>query len=139
MKIDILEISKSRWINIGACHYKDLTFYYSERSDGQHKNDVGILVRNTIKKFVRNVVASDKIMMIQLKSRLVNINIIQIYALTADKAKEDIDNFYEQLRKILRSLKTHKINMIIGDFNTKVDREITKGIQVDLTLDLEIR
>jgi len=66
--------------------------------------------------------------MIQLKNRPVNINIIQVYAPTADKEKEDIDNFYEQLREILRSVKTHEINMIIGDFNAKVGREITEGV-----------
>lgn len=74
------------------------------------------------------VAYSDRIIMIQLERRPVNISIIQIYAPTADKAKEDIDNFYEQLREILRSVKTHKINMIVGDFNAKVGRKITEGV-----------
>lgn len=49
-----------------------------------------------------------------------NINIIQAYALTADKSNEEIKDFYRQPEGVFRLAKTNEIKIILGDFNAKV-------------------
>lgn len=49
----------------------------------------------------------------------VPINIIQVYALTAESSDRDIEKFYGDLENTLKATKHHE-NIIIGDFNAKV-------------------
>lgn len=51
-----------------------------------------------------------------------NINLIQIYAPTADKQDEEAEELYGQIQEVLRSLKPHEITIILGDFNAKVGK-----------------
>lgn len=46
--------------------------------------------------------------------------------LTADKSDKEVTEFYEQLRYMLRFLKNHKINIIIGDVNANVRRGLVE-------------
>ncbi|XP_030754464.1 uncharacterized protein LOC115881196 [Sitophilus oryzae] len=80
-------------------------------------------------KYVRNVVAySDRIILLQLSARPMNINILQIYAPTADKAEAEALEFYEQIREILHSLKPEDINVVLGDFNSIVGSGSVEGV-----------
>ncbi|KAG5336862.1 CFDP2 protein, partial [Acromyrmex charruanus] len=104
MKIDILGISKSRWTNNGACHYKGSIFYYSGRTDGQHRNGVGILVRNTVKKYVKNVVAySDRIIMHEI-----NVIIGDFNAKVGNRRKSNERKYKEIHQKIRQEIKIAK-------------------------------
>jgi hypothetical protein len=107
MKINIIRIGESRWTNNGACQYRGTSFYYSGRTDNEHRNGIGIIIKNIIKRHIKNVVAySDRIIMIQLEGKPTNINIIQIHAPTADKPDEEITKFYKQLREVLGHTKS---------------------------------
>lgn len=50
MNIDILGVSETRWTDSGICQHKDTSFYYSGRTDGKHKNGVGVIVKKHHKK-----------------------------------------------------------------------------------------
>ena len=74
-----------------------------------------------IKQTVLNVVnLSNRIMMVQIQSSTGKINIIQVYAPTADKDKHEIREFYGQLDYILKVMKNSETTIILGDFNAKV-------------------
>lgn len=60
--------------------------------------------------------------MVQLLGRPININIIQVYAPTADKPEEEVENFYKQLDQVLKLTKPNEINIILGDLNAKVGK-----------------
>lgn len=55
-------------------------------------------------------------------------NIIQIYAPTADCADDEIENFYSDVKTIIRTTKKHEINILMGDFNAKVGKEKTLNV-----------
>ncbi|XP_055375388.1 uncharacterized protein LOC129608089 [Condylostylus longicornis] len=43
-----------------------------------------------------------------------------VYAPTADKSEDEVDSFYSEIAELLKLTKPHEINLIIGDFNSKV-------------------
>ena len=57
-----------------------------------------------------------------------DLNIIQVYAPTADKEEPIIEEFYEQLNSLIKLTKSDEITIIIGDFNAKIG----KGKEEDL-------
>lgn len=58
--------------------------------------------------------------MLQLKTATGNMNIIQMYAPTADKENVEIEEFYAELNDMVRSIRNSDITIIMGDFNAKV-------------------
>ncbi|XP_073820464.1 uncharacterized protein [Musca autumnalis] len=67
-------------------------------------------------------------MLIQLEARPLKINIIQVYAPTADKSKEEVEEFYEDIKYLMNMTKHHEITIVQGDFNAKVGQDIVPGI-----------
>lgn len=113
MEIDILGITETRWPNSGICRKNGETFYYSGNNNPDHRNGVGFIVSKEIDKFVRNVVAySDRIILLQLSAKPININIVQAYATTMDGTETEVEQFYEQIREVLQSLKSQNINVL---------------------------
>ncbi|XP_072389606.1 uncharacterized protein [Diabrotica undecimpunctata] len=47
------------------------------------------------------------------------INIIQVYAPTADKDEEEIEQFYNTLNEVMRTTKRQYINIVLGALNAK--------------------
>lgn len=117
LNIDILGISETRWPKAGRCTTDD----YSGNDDNHHRHGVAVVISNKIHGAVTTFVPYlDQIIMLQLQAKPVNLNIIQIYAPTADKYDDEIEDFYEHLKSIIRLTKKHEINIVIGDFNAKV-------------------
>ena len=121
LNIDILGISELRWSGSGLINTDHGVIYYSGNLDNRHPNGVGIMINNNLKSCVKNFIPiSDRILLLQLKASRQNVNIIQVYAPTADKSEDIIEEWYDQLRQIVKQLKKHEVNLIIGDFNAKV-------------------
>lgn len=59
--------------------------------------------------------------LIQLFIASFNVNIIRICALTADKSKQGLEDWYQDL-EILKITKKHEVNLKIGDFSAKISR-----------------
>jgi hypothetical protein len=72
--------------------FHDYKIYYS----GDDKNyEYGVDVVVNRRRRVKNVIPqSNKIMLIQLQSAPFKLNIIQVYALTLDKADEEVEDFF---------------------------------------------
>jgi len=51
-------------------------------------------------------------------------NIIQIYAPTADKKEEEIEIFYKNIQDVFCRLPKNNLNIIMGDFNAKLGKRI---------------
>jgi len=85
-----------------------------------HRYSVVFLIKNSLKKYIKNVVAySERIIIFQLAGTPINMNLIQI-PMPLDKHDSDTAQFYEQLRDALRTTKKNKINIILSDFNAKI-------------------
>ncbi|XKL62987.1 hypothetical protein PGB90_005351 [Kerria lacca] len=63
--------------------------------------------------------------MIQLERKPTTVNIIQVYASTADSLEEEAEKFYDDLENALSITKSFEITIIMGDFNAKVGEEIS--------------
>lgn len=129
LKIPILGVCETKWPGSNILRSNGYIIYHSGKAEGPRSNGVAIIVKEEIRNCVQNFVPfNDRIMMIQLKSKLNIINLIQVYAPTADKPDEEIEQFYSQIKQILRSTKKHEANIIMGDFNSKVGAISTENI-----------
>ena len=70
---------------------------------------------------------SDRIIMVKLKGNPFNINInpfniniIQVYAPTTEHDDEEIEQFFDNIKKVMGYSKSGEINIIMGDWNAKV-------------------
>ena len=69
---------------------------------------VGILVdSNTNKSIINFVPLSERVMMLQLQTTKVRMNILQVYAPTSASEDREIEEFYEQIEQLLRNIKKH--------------------------------
>ncbi|XP_047511711.1 craniofacial development protein 2-like [Pieris napi] len=71
---------------------------------------------------------SNRSMLLRLEAKPQNINIIQVYAPTADKPQNELDEFYAEVRNLLQYTKKHDINIIMGDLNAKVGAGEVPGV-----------
>lgn len=121
LNINILGLSEVRWPGSGSCAAEGGTFYYSGNDDRDHYNGVGIILDKLTSMSVINFVPySDRIMMIQLQTKIGRMNLIQVYAPTADKNDDEIEIFYEQLQYILKLTKKRDVTIVMGDYNAKI-------------------
>jgi len=45
---------------------------------------------------------------------------------TTDSIEDEIETFYEELKQVIKQVKNHEINMIMGDFNAKVLKALVR-------------
>lgn len=63
-------------------------------------------------------------MLLQIKLKPKNVNIIQIYAPTANKSDVKLEQFYAQVKQLRKQTKKEEVNIIIRYLNTKVRRDV---------------
>ena len=127
MQICVLGVSEVRWKGHGLCDTDNHTFYYSCNDEDHHRHGVGVIVSKTVS--VKNFVPlSDRVMMLQLRSKPIDINIIQVYAPTSDADDNVVEAFYMEVKEMLKLTKPHEVNIVMGDFNAKIGRGSVDGV-----------
>uniref|UniRef100_A0A8D8QVD8 Craniofacial development protein 2 n=1 Tax=Cacopsylla melanoneura TaxID=428564 RepID=A0A8D8QVD8_9HEMI len=82
-----------------------------------------MILTNTMAKCISNFVpVSERIMLVQFHASPININIIQVYAPTTDHADEEIDELYNSINDVIKTLKKQDVLVIMGDFNAKIGK-----------------
>ena len=56
------------------------------------------------------------------------LNLIQVYAPTADQDENKMEEFYSQIHKILKVTKRGEINIVMRDWNAKVDEQVNEDV-----------
>lgn len=123
LKVDIMGVSEVKWTSSGIYSAEKYSMYYScgSESDYSRRHGVGVVVNSEIKKAVTNFIPlSDRVMMLQINARPIRLNIIRVYAPTADKPEEEVEDFYEEITRLLKLTKKEDINIVLGDLNAKV-------------------
>lgn len=121
LDIPILGVSEMRWPNSGKCNIEEHTVYYSGEDSNYHINGVAFIVSKHVEKCVKSVCyVSDRVIMLQLNSRPVDINLIQVYAPTSVSDEEEIEKFYDTIKSVTDKIKKKDITIIMGDLNAKV-------------------
>lgn len=49
-------------------------------------------------------------------------NIIQMYEPTSDRSEQEVEEFYSQIKNLIKKLPKQELLIRIGDFNTKVGK-----------------
>ena len=120
LKIDIMGIGEMRWPGSGEMTTEKNRKVIYSGGDTANRG-VGIIMENDIhKKLIGYWPISHCIIMMKLKGKPFNINIIQVYAPTEDSTEEVLEDFYEELTRIREQCKNRDINIIMGDMNAKV-------------------
>ncbi len=57
------------------------------------------------------------------RNKYIKMNVVLGYAPTNDSSEDDKDSFYSQLSGILEKLRNRDINIIMGNFNTKIGKD----------------
>ncbi|CAB3246819.1 unnamed protein product [Arctia plantaginis] len=105
---DILGVSEVRCIECGDVPSYDSThFYYS--GGKKHRFGVGFIVTIEVRECVTGYVPrSDRVMLLQLNTKPIKTNLIQVYAPTSESTEAECENFYKDLEKKERKKKKRK-------------------------------
>ncbi|CAG9828488.1 unnamed protein product, partial [Diabrotica balteata] len=124
MTIDIMGISEMRWPGTGSIDKKDHRIFYSGSLDGKLEHGVGVIITRKISRCILNFVpVSNRVILLQIRANPVNVNIIQIYAPTADKDDEEVETLYQSIEDILERISKHLIGPFgLGQRNERGDR-----------------
>nr|XP_034830054.1 craniofacial development protein 2-like [Maniola hyperantus] len=130
LHINILGISEVRWAGSGVYTSEQTMLYYSGGNDNSyHRNGVAIMIHKKLHSSVKNFLpVSDRVMLLQVEAKPFNINLIQVYAPTADKDEVLVENFYSDIEIALKQTKKHEITLVMGDFNSKLGRGTVSDI-----------
>ena len=92
LKINILGLSEVRWKGAGETTTEKSKFYYS--GGEEHERGVGIILDEEASKSVKGYWAvSDRVLLLKVAGKPLDLNIIQAYAPTSASSEEDADNF----------------------------------------------
>ena len=119
MSAHVLGVCETKWTNAGTLVDENFTVTYS---GGQsHERGVAIITDKTTSKSIQGSwPISDRIILVKLKGKHFDINLIQVYAPTAQCQDEEIEKFYEDLESAKKQCKSQEIIIIMGDLNAKV-------------------
>ncbi|XP_027210521.1 craniofacial development protein 2-like [Penaeus vannamei] len=115
LKINILGLCEVRWKGSGKVTLDGFTIIYSGGT--KHEKGVAVLISKSLKGFWA---VSDRVMMIKLSTKPLDLKIIQVYAPTADSTEEELETFYDDIEQALKQSKSTDITIIQGDFNAKL-------------------
>lgn len=121
MKINILGLCEVRWKGSGKITSDDFTIIYS--GGAKHEKGVAFIIDKLSARSVKGFWAvSDRVIMIKLSTKPLDLNIIQVYAPTSESTDEELDSFYDEIEQALKQCKSTDITIVQGDFNAKVGK-----------------
>ncbi|CAH2103665.1 unnamed protein product [Euphydryas editha] len=122
LNIDVLGISDTKIPGTGKIHtVRNCIVYYSGSDCSKERYGVAIAVSQRIEPAITNVIPiSNRAMMLQINTKPRKLNVIQVYAPTADKDTAVVNDFYADVNKLYQLTKKEEINVVMGDLNARV-------------------
>ena len=113
VNIDILGISKPKWIGIGEFNSDDHYIYYCGK-ESLKRNGVAIIVNKRVLNAVLGCnLKNDRMISLCFQDKSFKIAVIQVYAST-NNAEVEIEQFYENLPDFLELTSQKDVLFIIG-------------------------
>ena len=93
MNVDILGISELKWTGMGEFNLDDHYIYYCGQ-ESLRRNGVAIMVNKRIRNAVLGCnLKNDRMISVHIQGKPFNIMVIQVYALTSNTAKVEMEQF----------------------------------------------
>lgn len=129
LDLQIMGVCETRWPDATTFYSGDYAIYTSGTRDESHRNGVAVILKKSLSDSVRNFLPlSDRVMLLQLETKPINVNIIQVYAPTTDYDDNEVELFYQQIKEVMKATKKHEITLIMGDWNAKVGKGATEDV-----------
>ncbi|XP_067124015.1 craniofacial development protein 2-like [Centruroides vittatus] len=117
---DILGVSELHWKGDGFFQSDDHTVYFSGK-DNIRRESVAFIVNKKVVRCISGYNASnERIILIKINSKPMNINFIQVYVPTIDSTEEEVEAFYNKLHNTIKTIPRKEMFYVLGDFNAKV-------------------
>jgi len=128
VNVDILGMSELRWTGMGEFNSDDHYVYYCEQ-ESLRRNGVAITVNKRIQNAVLGCnLGNDRMISVRFQGKSFNITVIQVYALTSNAEKAEVEWFYEDLQDLLELTPQKDVIFVIGDWNGKIGSQETPGV-----------
>ena len=96
VNIDVLEISELKWTGMGEFNSDDHYIYYCGQ-ESLRRNGVLIIVNRVQKAVLGCNLKNDRMISVCFQGKPFNITMNQVYALTSNAEKAEVERFYEDL------------------------------------------
>ena len=128
VNVNILGISKLKWSGRGELHSGNHYIYYCGQ-ESLRRNGVAIIVNKRVQNAVFGCnFKNDRMISVHFQGNPFNITVIQVYALTSNAGKADVERFYEDLQDLLELTPPKDVLFIVGDWNAKVGSQENPGV-----------
>ena len=128
VNVDILGISKLKWIGMGEFNSDDHYIYYCGQ-ESLRRNGVAIMVNKSVQNAVLGCnLKNNRMISVRLQGKSFNIMVIQVYAPNSNTEEAEVAQFYEDIQALLELTPKKDILFIIGDWNAKVGSQKTPGV-----------
>ena len=128
VNIDILGISKLKWIGMGELNSDDHYVYYCGQ-ESLRRNGVAIIVNKRVQNSVLGCsLKNNRMISACFQGKPFNIMVIQVYAPTSNAEEAEAEWFFEDLQDLLQLTPSKDICFIIWDRNAKVGSQQISGV-----------
>ena len=119
VNIDILGISKLKWIGMGEFNSDDHYIYYCGQ-ESLRRNGVAIMVNQRVWNAVLGCnLKNDRMISVHFQGKPFNITVIQAYAPTSNAEEAEVEQFYEDLQDLLELTPKKDVLFIIRGLECK--------------------
>ena len=102
VNINTLGISKLRWTGMGEFNSDDHCIYYCGQ-ESLRRNGVAIIVNKRVQNAGLGCnLKNNRRISVRFQGKLFNIMVMQVYALTSNAEKAEVERFYEDLQDLLK-------------------------------------
>ena len=128
VNMDILGISELKWTGMGEFDLSDHYIYYCGQ-EFIRRNGVALAINSRVQNAVLECnLKNDRMISVRFQGKPFNITVIQVFVLTNDAAKGEVERFYENLQDLLELTPKKYVLFIMGDWNAKVGSQEILGV-----------
>lgn len=120
-RIAITGVAETHWRTTGHFQTSCGNMVISSSNQHESRNGVAMIINKSLKDCILGYqTVNDRIMMVRLQAKPVNLNIIQVYAPTSSSSPEDAETFYNLLSSTIQQVPRREMLLVMGDFNAKI-------------------
>ena len=112
----ILGLTETRWICNGDFMSDDYRIIFAG-GNNNHRGVAFVIIKDAARDVITIKQMSDRILLIRLNAKPVNITIIQVYLPTTEHEEEEVEETYSIMDELLKETDGKDCTIIMGDFN----------------------